>query len=49
MCGPGAPGDAGAVGAEDIDIGVLDLDIEAGQHRERRGIRRHRPLHHFLP
>lgn len=36
----------GAVGAEDVDIGVLGLDVEAGQHLDRRGIR---PLHHFLP
>nr|WTB32003.1 hypothetical protein OG781_23225 [Streptomyces sp. NBC_00830] len=33
-----------AVGAEDVDIGVLDLDIEAGQGLERCEVRRRRPL-----
>ncbi|MGW6897909.1 hypothetical protein ACWGF2_14915 [Streptomyces sp. NPDC054919] len=36
-------------GAEDVDIGLLAPDTEAGQHLERRRIRRHRPLRRFLP
>ncbi|MGW3596348.1 hypothetical protein [Streptomyces sp. NPDC005167] len=45
----GVSGDAGAVGAGGRDIGVLDLDSEAGLDLERREIRRRRPLPHPAP